>query len=120
MKFWSALAALMLAMPVSAEPWQCRLDVECFDQEACGSTDYELTLGPVGDRYLMSDIAGERPMVEIDVLDTADMRAFASLVQNASVHLLSIYPGGTAHLSVQAAGDPPFMVTYRGRCEVEP
>lgn len=112
--------SLCLPMAAQAEPWQCTFNIECFEQESCQDTDFRLDLGRLETGYLMSDIAGERPMQEVEVLDQPDQRAFVSKVQDTSVQLISIYRDGRAHYTVHAAGDPPFIVTYRGRCEGEP
>lgn len=118
---WTAMiaAAALSILPalLAAEGWDCRMTTECFGEEACQSTDYEFSLGALdGGRapFLLSSIAGERPMTEVDVLDTPDQRAFVSMVQNLSVELFSLYPDGKAHYTVHSAD---YIVTYRGTCE---
>ncbi len=88
---------------------------ECFDTEACAETNYDFTLGTLEDRFLFSDISGERPMSEIAVLDDPDQRAFVSQVQNTSVALVSLYPDLRAHYSIHS---PDFAIRYSGTCEV--
>lgn len=119
-----AAVPILMTAAVQAEPWQCTFRTECFEEETCQDTDFELDLGRLeggtGDGFLMSDIAGERPMHEVAVQDAPDQRAFVSRVQDTSVQLISIYPDGAAHYTVHAAGSPPFIVTYRGSCEAQP
>lgn len=120
------LASLICAaaLPASAvyaeDQWLCSFTTECYETESCAETDYELSLGALGERFLLSDIAGERPMDEVAVMDMPDQRAFVSPILNMSTALLSLYPGGAAQYSVHAAGSPPFVVSYRGTCEVKP
>lgn len=110
----TAAICMLGAGSLAAEGWECRYTQECLDLEACVETDYALSLGALEDRYLMSDIAGERPMTEVAVLDTPDLRGFVSMVQALSVQLITIYPNGGSHYSVHS---PDYTVRYTGTCE---
>lgn len=101
------------AQPIAAQTWNCTMTTECFDTEACADTSYDFDFGTLQDRFLKSDIAGERPYTEQPAMEDPDFRAFASAVQNLSAELLTIYPDGRAHLSVHS---PDYMLTYRGTC----
>lgn len=92
------------------------MTLECLDTEACAQTDYTFWLGPLQQNYLFSDIAGERPMREVEVLDEPDQRAFISQVQNTLVGLVSIYPDGRAHYSMHSSD---FAARYSGTCEAQ-
>jgi len=115
MRVFTAAAILAcVAGAAAAESWDCSYDVECLDLEECLETDYGLSLGAHEGRYLMSDIAGERPMDEVGVLDSPDLRGFVSMVQALSVQLITIYPDGTSHYTVHS---PDYSVRYSGTCE---
>lgn len=87
---------------------------ECFDAEACTETTYELGLGKLDNQFLLSDIAGERPMSEVAVLDNPAQMAFVSSVQDTVVGLLSLYRDGRAHYTLHS---PDFSARYSGTCE---
>lgn len=88
---------------------------ECFDTDACAGTEYDFTLSAREDHVLFSDVAGERPMDEIEEVDTDDQRAFVSQIQSSSVGLVSLYLDGRAHYSIHS---PDYAIRYSGTCEV--
>lgn len=111
----TALCISCLGSVLAAQQWECRMSTECLDTESCGESAYEFSLGALEDRFLLSDISGERAMQEVAVLDEPDQRAFVSMVQNTMVGLVSLYPDGQAHYSLHSAD---FSVRYSGTCEV--
>lgn len=114
MRYLITGALCALALPALADSWTCKMTSECLDQEPCADTDYDVSLDALEGGFLLSDIAGERPMTEVAVLDTPDQRAFVSKVQSMSVGLISLYPDGRAQYTVHSAD---YSVRYSGKCE---
>lgn len=110
----TAMALALLGNSLAAQTWDCNMTQECFDSEACAESAYDFTLGALDDRFLLSDISGERSMNEVAVLDEPDQRAFVSHVQSTTVGLVSIYPDGRAHYTLHSAD---YAIRYSGTCE---
>ena len=109
------LIAAVLALPAlaSAEALTCTFHTECLDTEACNATEYEVTFGPLEDRWLMSSIAGERAFDQLAEED--DGRAFVSPNTNGAVALMQIGPDGSSNY-VEIGLSLPYRASYSGQC----
>ncbi|WP_139816254.1 hypothetical protein [Planktotalea arctica] len=110
----ASLAFCTFADTLVAQSWECVMTSKCLDAEACTEKTYRLGLGKLGNQFLLSDIAGERPMSEVAVLDDPAQMAFVSSVQDTVVGLFSLYRDGRAHYTLHS---PDFSARYSGTCE---
>lgn len=110
----TAVALSIYASNAIAQSWDCTMTSECLDQETCAATKYDFNLSALGDQFLYSDIAGERPMSEVAAMATSLQRAFVSKVQDTSVGLVSLFPDGRALYTLHS---PDFSARYSGTCE---
>ena len=111
-----ALVMALCALPLSAQamPLTCTFTTECLDTEGCQSTSYEVTFGPVNDRFLMSGIAGERAF---DLLSEEDgHRAYVSDAQNGAVGLMTLLVDGAATYTEVGLFAGSYAVRYHGEC----
>lgn len=112
----SALVVALCALPLSAKamPLACTFISECLDTEGCQSTSYEVTFGPVNDRFLMSGIAGARAF---DLLSQEDgHRAYVSDAQNRAVGLMTLLADGAATYTEVGLFEGAYAVRYHGEC----
>ena len=111
----TSLALIAAALPslAAADNLTCVFDTECFDAEACNATEFEVTFGPLDDRWLMSSIAGERPF---DLLAEEDGgRAYVSPAVNGAVGLFLIGPDGKGSYTEQGLAFD-YRAAYSGQC----
>ena len=99
-----------------AQSYSCSFDTTCFMQEACESTEWEMTLAPEATGWSMSSIAGDRALEEMAEED--GHLAFISRPENGAVALMTLADDGTAIYS-ELSLSGGYAVTDYGRCSPE-
>ena len=112
-----ALMLTVCAAPALAEGQTCRFTTECYETEACAGTEFDITVGPLGDGWLMSSIAGERALRL--VAEAGGARGFVSDGSDGVIALLTVAADGTAHYTEHGLEAGAYRVSYHGGCAAQ-
>jgi hypothetical protein len=114
----AALLAVVLAAPAAqAEPWSCRMTVQCDGQD-CYAIDDLYRIIPAdhaGDLFLSSP-SGDRPATRLSAPDTLPA-AYASAGSHAMGELMTITPDLLATVTFHRTDGPTRTTTFFGTCE---
>ena len=110
------LVCTMLLLPNLAFALECTFTTECYENEACQETAYELTLTR-SDDYQSAEVESVTGTFKTQAYNFQGMSSYAGFTDN-TLHLISHSANGDARYAVHTGDQNGVsMITYLGTCQ---
>lgn len=118
MRFMRYLAGLALLFPFSVQAGnKCTFTTECFEQEACQDTQFQLEFRASSDGSSELELVTDAETVGVSVGGSGQVAYLAGLTPSG-FHVLTVTRETGAARYTNHIGDGPLVASYIGTCEV--
>lgn len=113
----AALALIIFAAPIHAEPWTCQMTVQCENIDCFAIEDtYDIIAADHAGELFLTSPAGDRPVTRLSQPGQSPA-AYASGGTHAIGELMTITADGQAMMSIHGSDGPARIITVFGTCE---